>query len=78
VSWPWPCTYAFTSLGVFREALPGEPSGLIFLGDADFMCSRVCPLHALAGNSFFSPGMAVNLLDLALQYKGGKSTLRFE
>ena len=38
--------------------------------------SRVCPLHAVAGNSFFSPGMAVNLLDLALQYKGGKCTLR--
>jgi hypothetical protein len=40
--------------------------------------SRVCPLHALAGNSFFSSGMAVHLVDLALQYKGGKRALRLE
>ena len=39
---------------------------------------RVCPLHALAGNSFSSPGMAVHLVDLALQYKGGKRALPFE
>jgi hypothetical protein len=61
----------------FLNHLESDRHNTIRSRNARFAAIRF-PLHALAGNSFSSPRIAVNLVDLALQYKGGKRPVRFE